>query len=357
MRHVGQRVAAVVAETAEAADAACALVEVDYEVLPAVTDPEAARSPGAPLLHPDRTPAERVDQAHRNVIAAVHTGDATAALAASHTVVSGTWRTSRVTHAQLETHGSIGWLDEDGRLVIRSSTQVPFLTRNELCHVFGLEPGRVRVLTARLGGGFGGKQEMFTEDLVALAVLRTGRPVAFEFTRADEFARAAVRHPMRVSVTLGADATGRLTAMKLDVLSDTGAYGNHSRGVLFHSLAESTTLYRCPTVQLDAEAVYTNTVPSGAFRGYGLGQVILGWSPRWTCSPRISASTRSTCAGSTPSDRPTRPVTTTSCGAATGWTSASTSRRARWSGAGPRPASARRPPPRAGWWARGWRRR
>lgn len=276
VRHVGQRVAAIVAETAEAADAACALVEVDYEVLPAVTDPEEARSPGAPLLHPDRTPAERVDHAHRNVVAAVHTGDAAAALASSHTVVSGTWRTSRVTHAQLETHGSIGWLDEDGRLVIRSSTQVPFLTRDELCHVFGLERDRVRVLTARLGGGFGGKQEMFTEDLVALAVLRTGRPVAFEFTRSDEFARAAVRHPMRVSVTLGADSSGRLTAMQLDVLSDTGAYGNHSRGVLFHSLAESTTLYRCPSVQLDAEVVYTNTVPSGAFRGYGLGQVVLG---------------------------------------------------------------------------------
>ncbi|QOC26946.1 molybdopterin-dependent oxidoreductase [Microbacterium hominis] len=277
VRHIGQRVAAVVAETAEAADEACRLVRVDYAPLPAVFDPDEARRPGAPLLHPERTPDDRVDEAGRNVIASVHTGpDVTAALRASAVTVSGTWQTSRVSHAQLETHGSIGWIDDEGRLVIRSSTQVPFLTRDELARILGLDRDRVRVHAARLGGGFGGKQELFTEDLVALAVLGTGRPVAFEFTRADEFQRAAVRHPMRVSVTLGADDEGRLTAMAIDVLSDTGAYGNHSRGVMFHSLAESTTIYRVPLKRLDAEVVYTNNVPSGAFRGYGLGQIVLG---------------------------------------------------------------------------------
>lgn len=277
VRHVGQRVAAVVAETAEAAEAARRLVGVEYELLPAVFDPEEARRPGAPLLHPDRTPEDRVDESHRNVIASLHraTGDVDAALAASAVTVGGSWQTQRVTHAQLETHGSVGWIDDDGRLVIRSSTQVPFLARDEIARVFGLSRERVRVHAARLGGGFGGKQEMFTEDLVALAVLRTGRPVAYEFSRADEFQRAAVRHPMRTTVTLGATAAGVLTAMKVDLLSDTGAYGNHSRGVMFHAVAESTTIYRCPVRHIDAEAVYTNNVPSGAFRGYGLGQVIL----------------------------------------------------------------------------------
>ncbi|MFT4306980.1 MAG: xanthine dehydrogenase family protein molybdopterin-binding subunit [Microbacterium sp.] len=279
VRHVGQRVAAVVAETAAAADAACRLVHIDYEVLPAVFDPDEARRPGAPLLHPDRTPADRVDEAHRNVVATLHDasgGDVAAALAESAVTVGGTWQTQRVAHAQLETHGAIGWLDEDGRLVIRSSTQVPFLTRDELCRILDLDPERVRVYAPRVGGGFGGKQEIFTEDLVALAVLRTGRPVAYEFARTDQFQRASLRHPMRVSVVLGADADGRLTAMKVDVLSDTGAYGNHSRGVMYHALSESTTIYRAPVRQLDAEVVYTNNVPSGAFRGYGLGQVILG---------------------------------------------------------------------------------
>ena len=277
VRHVGQRVAAVVAETAEAADAGCRAVQVEYDVLPAVFDPEEARRPGAPLLHPDRTPDERVMDAGRNVVAGFHVGhggDIDAALAASHTTVTGEWRSSRVTHAALETHGAVGWIDDGGRLVIRSSTQVPFLVRNELAHVFDLERDRVRVYAARVGGGFGGKQELFTEDLTALAVLRLGRPVAYEFSRTDQFVRASLRHPMRVRTTLGADADGTLTAMKLDVLSDTGAYGNHAIGVLFHSCAESTTLYRVPTKWIDAEAVYTNNPPSGAFRGYGLGQVV-----------------------------------------------------------------------------------
>ncbi|HAM13991.1 MAG TPA: aldehyde oxidase, partial [Microbacterium sp.] len=106
--------------------------------------------------------------------------------------------------------------------------------------------------------------------------LRTGRPVTYEFSRTEQFTRASLRHPMRVAVTLGADADGTLTAMKLDVLSDTGAYGNHAIGVMFHGVAESTTVYRTPVRRIDAEAVYTNNVPSGAFRGYGLGQVMLG---------------------------------------------------------------------------------
>ncbi len=117
--------------------------------------------------------------AGRNVVAGFHVGhggDIDAALAASHTTVTGEWRSSRVTHAALETHGAVGWIDEGGRLVIRSSTQVPFLVRNELAHVFDLERDRVRVYAARVGGGFGGKQELFTEDLTALAVLRLGRP-------------------------------------------------------------------------------------------------------------------------------------------------------------------------------------
>ncbi|MDX2376312.1 molybdopterin-dependent oxidoreductase [Microbacterium sp. LRZ72] len=279
VRHIGQRVVAVVAETAAAAEEACRRVAIDYEVLPAVFDAESARTAGAPLLHADRTPEEGVADAARNVVAELHAGhggDIDAALAGSAATVSGQWQTSRVSHAQLETHGSLGWLDDEGRLVIRTSTQVPFLARNELCHIFGLPRDRVRVFTARVGGGFGGKQEIFTEDLVALAVLKTGRPVSYEFSRADQFWRASLRHPMRVRVTLGADAGGRLTALSLDVLTDTGAYGNHAPGVMFHSCSESVAIYRCPTVRVDAEAVYTNNVPSGAFRGYGLGQVMFG---------------------------------------------------------------------------------
>ena len=279
VRFVGQRVAVVVARDRGIAEAACRLIDVRYEILPAVTDPEAARAPGAPLVHPERTPEERVADAGRNVVAAVHDGiggDVGDALAKAEVVAGGSWQTHRVSHAQLETHATVGWLDETGRLVLRTSSQVPFLVRDELCHLLDLPREKIRVFTKRVGGGFGGKQEIFTEDLVALAVLRTGQPVAYEMTRDEEFVRTTVRHPFRVSVTLGATREGVLTAMKVTVLSDTGAYGNHAIGVLFHSCAESISLYRCPVKRLDAEAVYTNTVPSGAFRGYGLGQVILG---------------------------------------------------------------------------------
>lgn len=276
VRFVGQRVAAVVAADATTAEEACRRIRVEYEVLPAVFDPEEARRPGAPLLHPDRTPADRVDEAHRNVIASVHEGfgDVDAALEAAHARVSGTWSTSRSIHAQLETRGAVGWVADDGRLTIRTSTQVPFLVRDELARLLSLSREDVRVLAARVGGGFGGKQELLCEDLVAVAVMRTGRPVAYELNRNEEFVRTTVRHPMRVSVDVAADEHGALTAMKLDVLSDTGAYGNHSRGVLFHACAESMSLYRCPARRVDAEVVYTNAVPSGAFRGYGLGQVV-----------------------------------------------------------------------------------
>ncbi|NPC95817.1 molybdopterin cofactor-binding domain-containing protein [Nocardioides sp. zg-DK7169] len=277
VRFRGQRVAAVVADSVAVAERALALIEVEYDVLASVHDPEAARRPGAPLVHGEKQAAQaRIADPGRNVVAESHgeVGDVAAGLAAAAHRVHGTWRTARVNHAALETHGARGWLDEEGRLVVRSSTQVPFLVRDELAHVLGLDPERVRVVTGRVGGGFGGKQEMLVEDVVALAVLRTGRPVQLDLTREEQLTATPGRHPVRVEAELGADADGVLTAMRLDVLSDTGAYGNHAPGVLFHGCHESVALYRCANKRVDAEAVYTHNVPSGAFRGYGLGQVI-----------------------------------------------------------------------------------
>jgi putative selenate reductase molybdopterin-binding subunit len=276
LRFRGQRVAAVVADTVAIAERALALIAVTYEVLPAVFDPVGARLPGAPLVHGEKGPASRIADPLRNTVAEFHgeTGDVAAALAASAVTVSGTWQTQRVNHAALETHATRGWLDATGRLVLRTSSQVPFLVRDELCHIFNLPTAQVRVFTARVGGGFGGKQELITEDLVTLAVLRTGRAVQYEFSREDEFTVASPRHPMRVSVSLGASADGVLTAIAVDQLMDTGAYGNHGTGVMFHSIHESVAVYRCANKKVDAQSVYTNNLPSGAFRGYGLGQVI-----------------------------------------------------------------------------------
>ena len=302
VRFHGQRVAAVVAETVAAAEAGCAAVQVDYAVRPAATSPAAALAPGAPELHPGLAPGNVCAREHRQ------TGDPDRAFATAHALYRGTFAVQRVQHVALETHACVGWLEgagehgagqpgagqpgagqpgagqpgagqpgagqHGGRLVLRTSTQVPFLTRDAICRLFGLEKDQVRVVAKRVGGGFGGKQELLTEDVVALAVLRTGRPVQLELTREEQFSATTTRHPMTVTVTLAAAADGTLTGFALDLTSDTGAYGNHGPGVMFHAIEEAVTAYRCPSKRVDARVVYTSTVPAGAFRGYGLSQTV-----------------------------------------------------------------------------------
>jgi putative selenate reductase molybdopterin-binding subunit len=277
VRFIGQKVAAVVAESEAAAEEGCRRLEVDYEILPAVIDPAAAIAAGAPALHRDKTPEQRVTNASRNIVAETHGeyGDVVAALAQSAVTYEGTFTTQRVQHAALETHGGLAWVDATGILTVRSSTQTPFLTRRALSEIFDLAPDKVRVFCERVGGGFGGKQEMFVEDILALAALKTGRPVKLELTREEQFIATSTRHPMRITIKAGADRHGKLTALQLDVLSNTGAYGNHAGPVLFHACGESLGVYNCANKKVDAVVAYTNTVPSGAFRGYGLPQALL----------------------------------------------------------------------------------
>ncbi|WJK36261.1 molybdopterin cofactor-binding domain-containing protein [Solwaraspora sp. WMMA2065] len=275
VRFVGQRVAAVVAETEAAAETAADLVRVSYQPLPAVFDPAAAMLPGAPVLHDVDPAVSGIARPADNVAGEVHgeIGDVDRALADADEVYTATFRTQRVQHAHLETHGAIAWPELDGGLTVRSSTQTPYLTRRALARLFGLPAEKVRVVAGRVGGGFGGKQEMLVEDVAALAALRTGRPVKLEFTRAEQFTAATTRHPFDTRVTVAGRRDGTLTAIRLHVVADTGAYGNHGPAVLAHGCSESVALYRCPNKQVDGWSVYTNTVPAGAFRGYGLGQV------------------------------------------------------------------------------------
>ncbi|MFE9423592.1 molybdopterin-dependent oxidoreductase [Kitasatospora sp. NPDC006697] len=278
VRFAGQRVAAVVADSEAAAEEGCRRIEVDYELLPYVLDPEQAMAPGAPVIHP-KGPESRIARPSANTVGEVHgeIGSVAKGLAEAAVVYQETFRTQRVQHASLETHGAVAWFepDETGaeRLVVRSSTQVPFLTRRALCALYDLPEEYVRVVAGRVGGGFGGKQEMLVEDILVLAALRLKQPVKLEFTRAEQFLGATTRHPFSVGITLGAKANGELTAFQLRVVADTGAYGNHGPAVMFHSVGESMAVYRAPHKKVDAYSVYTNSVPAGAFRGYGLGQV------------------------------------------------------------------------------------
>jgi CO/xanthine dehydrogenase Mo-binding subunit/aerobic-type carbon monoxide dehydrogenase small subunit (CoxS/CutS family) len=274
VRFVGQRVAAVVAETEGAAEEGCQKIEVAYELLPAVFDPEQAMSEGAPVIH-DKGAESRIRRPGQNILLEIHgnVGDIEGGFKAADVIHEGTYTTHRVQHAHLETHGSITWLDK-GRLNVRTSSQTPHITKQKLCYLFDLMPDSVRVFCERVGGGFGGKQEVLTEDICAFATLKTGRPVMLEFTREEEFIAATTRHPMSVKMKVGARRDGTLTAMELRVVSNTGAYGNHGGETLYAACGEAVAVYRCANKKVDGYTVYTNMVPAGAIRGYGMTQTI-----------------------------------------------------------------------------------
>ncbi len=270
MRFVGQRVVAVLADSVGAAEEGARSVVVEYEVLPAVFDPEQAMADGAPQLHGSDDPF--VQDPEHNILLELHgeIGDVERGFAEADVIHEGTYFSPRVQHAHLETHGSIAWM-EGGRLNVRTSSQSPSICKGKLAHLFDLRPDQLRVFCMRVGGGFGGKQEVISEDLVALASLDTGRPVCWEYTREEEFTTASPRHPMKVTVKLGARSDGTLTAFAYRNVSNTGAYGNHGGETLFAGGA-AVAQYRCANKKFDGYSVYTNTVPSGALRGYGMTQ-------------------------------------------------------------------------------------
>ena len=274
VRFVGQRVAAVVAETEGAAEEGCRKIEIDYEMLPAVFDPEEAMSKGAPVIH-DKGAESRIRRPGQNILLEIHgnVGDVGAGFKAADVIHEATYTTHRVQHAQLETHCSITWLD-NGRLNVRTSSQTPYIAKQKLCYIFDLMPESVRVFCERVGGGFGGKQEVLTEDICAFATLKTGRPVMIEFTREEEFIAATTRHPMSVRMKVGARRDGTLTAMEVRVVSNTGAYGNHGGETLYAACGEAVAVYKCANKKVDGYTVYTNMVPAGAIRGYGMTQTI-----------------------------------------------------------------------------------
>jgi CO/xanthine dehydrogenase Mo-binding subunit/aerobic-type carbon monoxide dehydrogenase small subunit (CoxS/CutS family) len=268
VRFVGQRIAAVVAETEAAAETACRLLDVTYEILPAVFDPIAAMAPEAPVLH-DKAGVQR-----GNIYVDIEgeVGRIADGFAAADAVHDMTYSTSRVQHVHLETHGSVAWRGDDGRLHVRTSSQAPFIAQQKLCHIFGLRARDLHVFTERVGGGFGGKQEMISEDLCLFATMKTGRPVKWELTREEQFVGTTTRHQMTIRVKLGAKRDGTLTAIEVHVVSNTGGYGGHASETLAGALGSPLSSYRCANKKAIGYAVYTNQVPGGGFRGYGSSQ-------------------------------------------------------------------------------------
>lgn len=270
VRFVGDRVAVVAAETLEIAARALELIDVEYEPLPAVFEPHKALQPDAPRIH-DEPDCKNVFDASRNLAARIDvvTGDPDAGFAAAARVFEATYHVPQVQQCAIEPHICVAYLDDQGRVVVRTSTQVPFHVRRIVARVNQMPPGRLRVVKPRVGGGFGGKQEILNEELVTALTLRTRRPVRLEFTRSEEFTSSRSRHAQTLHFRTGVDADGRIVANELRVVANTGAYGTHGLTVQSCTGSKTLPLYRCPNLRFVADIVYTNLPVAGAFRGYG----------------------------------------------------------------------------------------
>ncbi|MFC1996374.1 molybdopterin-dependent oxidoreductase [Chloroflexota bacterium] len=282
MRYVGDRVAFVAAETPEIAENALALIKVDYDVLPALFDSRLAMEPGAPTLHDEVEYVNFADSDSTKNLAAkirIDIGDVERGFAEADQIFEADYEVPKVQQAHIEPHVVLTYWDEDDRLVIRTSTQVPFHVRRILAPVLDLPVKRIRVIKPRIGGGFGGKQEVLIEDVAAHLTIATGRPVLFEYSREEEFTAARSRHPMIVRMKTGVKNDGTITANEMYALSDTGANGAHALTVTGNTGHKAMALYvgdgiyrEQPNIRFYADIVYTNRPPAGAYRGYGVPQ-------------------------------------------------------------------------------------
>jgi putative selenate reductase molybdopterin-binding subunit len=272
VRHVGDRVAIVAAETQEIADKALQLINVKYEVLPHVLDCELAMSGNAPIIH-DEEDTEGIFDASRNIVhhLEAEVGEPDASFKNADNIFEGEYRTPKQQHAQMEPHVCITYFDEDNRLVVRTSTQVPFHVRRIISPLIGLPIKQIRVIKPRIGGGFGGKQEILLEDLCSLLTIASRRPVKMEYTRSQEFTSGRSRHRQIIRYKL-AVKDEQVTAAELKLIGDTGAYGTHALTVNMVGGFKGLTLYNAPNSRFICDVVYTNTPPAGAYRGYGAMQ-------------------------------------------------------------------------------------
>ena len=282
VRFVGDRVAFVAAETAEIADLAVSQIEVEYEPLEAILDSEDSMKPGAIQIHDEPEYINFADSDPTRNLAAeirIDIGDVEKGFAEADRIFEAEYTVPKVQQAHIEPHVCVTYWDEDDRLVIRTSTQVPFHARRILAPVLDLPIKRIRVIKPRIGGGFGGKQEVLMEDVAAHLTIATGRPVLYEYTREEEFIASRSRHPMKVRMKTGVKKDGTITANSMYALSDTGANGAHALTVTGNTGHKAMALYvgngeyrKSPNIRFYADIVYTNTPPAGAYRGYGVPQ-------------------------------------------------------------------------------------
>ena len=266
VRYVGDEIAAVAAISDEIAEKAVSLINVTYELLPTLFDPEDAMKEGAPQIHEGKS----------NVIMQIRRdfGDVEKAFREADVVVEDWFFTPAVSHCNLEPRVSLARFDERGVLNIWSSTQSPYYVRNEVSHVLGLPTSMVQVMEINTGGGFGSRSKTCEDEAItAFLVQKTGLPVKIVYTRQEEFTVTRTRIPFRIWIKQGAKKDGTLVARQIKVIADKGAYCHVGPAIVGYGAAVACSLYRVSNVRLNAFLVYTNKHFGGPFRGFGSPQM------------------------------------------------------------------------------------
>lgn len=265
VRYIGDAIAAVAADSKEAAEYALSLIEVDYEPIPLVDDPEKALLPDAPLLHPGGNVLHRTSY---------RKGDPEEAFADCAYVVEETYYTPRQMHAYMETEGGVFVPEEDGRLTVYAATQHGYKDRMQLARILAVPEESIRVISSPIGGSFGGKDELNVQPYGALLALKTGKPVKLHNSRRESVRAGLKRHPMKLVMKTGIDAEGRLIAHQARIIADTGAYSTLGAPVLNFATEHAMGPYRIPHISVEGVSVFTNNGVSGEFRGFGGNQAI-----------------------------------------------------------------------------------
>ena len=268
VRFVGEAIAVVVASSREAALTGRDRVEVEYEDLPAVTDPVAALEPDAPQLHPDGNLLT-----HQTL----SRGEVDAAIAGATTVLESTYRTTWQEHLYLEPEVAQADPDGDGGVVVRCPSQNVFFDRLHVCRALNLPRDKVRVIQQPTGAAFGGREDIYAQTHAALAAVRNDRPVRLLWTREETQIASTKRHPVTATYRAGLDAEGRIVGLKVSVLADTGAYASWGPNISRKALVHAAGPFALDHVEVDVRTAYTNNGISGAFRGFGATQVTFGY--------------------------------------------------------------------------------
>lgn len=266
VRYVGDAVALVVAESEEIAEAALKLIQVEYEPLPVVTGPKEAAQPGAPLLH------EHHPTGNFKAVYNLEHGDVEAGFAQSDVILEREYTTQFVEHGFIEPEAGLAVPEATGRITVYCGGQIPFGDREQIAATLNVPESQIRVVNCLIGGGFGGKEDVSVQIHVALAAWATKRPVKMVFSRKESLLFHPKRHATIIKMKTGAKKDGALMAHEVEIYGDGGAYASLSNHVMLRATTHAAGPHSVPNAKVTTYAMYTNNVPCGAFRGFGVTQ-------------------------------------------------------------------------------------